>query len=1203
VVVSDGGLDNDLATAADNLTATRTFTVVVTDVDDPPTLDAIADPAAINEDAGLQTVNLAGISAGAGESAVLVVTASSSNPALIPNPTVTYTSPNPTGALTYTPVANTSGSAVVTVTVSDGGAVTTQRTFTVVVNAVNDAPTFTPGADQTVTEDAPAQTVASFLGTVSVGPNEASQVITVAITNVTSQSLFAVAPAISPTGVLTYTPAAEQFGVSTVTYTVSDNGGTANGGVDSVGPQTFTITITAVNDPPTLTAIADPAAILEDAAQQTVNLAGISTGSVGESAQPLQVTAVSGNTGVIPNPTVTWVSPSPTGSLAYTPVANASGAAVITVTVTDGGLDNDLTTPGDNGTVVRTFTVNVTAVNDAPSFTTGADQTVNEDAGGQTVNPWATAISAGPGEGSQTVAFEITNNTNPGLFSAAPTVSATGVLTYTPAANQNGTATITLRITDNGGIANGGVNASATQTFVITVNAVNDAPVALAKSYGAQANMLIAGLSGLLGGVTDADTGVNGCTPTFSVVNVSATTPPGGNITNLNTTAGTFDFNPPPGVTGNVTFTYQVIDNGCPGTATSAAATVTVAVAGPVIWFVNPAAAVNGDGRLGTPFNTIAAANAVDAASHRIFVYSGTVVAGITLNANEWLVGQGVTGASFDAFMGIAPPAGTVPRPSINGTRPTLNQVGGSVISLGAGNVVGGLNVSNANGSGITGANVGTLALSDFDVTATAAALSLTTSGIVTATGADNDLTSTSGAALSVQNVTIGGAGLTFKSISAGNATAAADPVNGIVLNNTGTSGGLTVTGTGGACSSAATCTGGAVQNTTGDGIVLTSTRAVSLTRLFVGGSGNHGIVATTVSGLVAGNGLTLTACYITNNGNGDNEHGLNLINAGNTVTIDGTTFNGASEDLVHLENNNTNVTFTVTNSSVFQYPATVGAFANTAILLLPGGTAAITASIQNATFTNMTNLSAQIGANLLNSNGTQNFTFANNTITVTQAGRSGGVAVSGQELTTTNFTINNNNFTGAGGNGVISIDTNDSSTVRGTANNNTITNPPGIGVFVAVDEGARSDVTLDGNTITNAGGDGIQTVNFGGAGVSSMDMTVTNNVVNGHSSNTAVSFVGGISFTSFEDNSCLVLRGNTVTGTPASPTQCGGAPCVDHYLEEVGGIATLEEVPNTGATTASAAYVNGINDAGPITIFGVIDLTNGAVCNVTGMN
>ena len=162
-----------------------------------------------------------------------------------------------------------------------------------------------------------------------------------------------------------------------------------------------------------------------------------------------------------------------------------------------------------------------------------------------------------------------------------------------------------------------------------------------------------------------------------------------------------------------------------------------------------------GDGRLTNPFKFLIAnagagndADDVDAASHRIFVYTrpGNVTAGITLNANEWLVGQGVAGASFDAFMGIAPPTGTAARPSIGGARPTLNQIGGSVIALNAGNVVGGLNATNGNGSGITGANVGTLVLSDFDVTVTGGtALSLTTSGTVTATGADNDLNSSSG--------------------------------------------------------------------------------------------------------------------------------------------------------------------------------------------------------------------------------------------------------------------------------------------------------------------------------------------------------------------------------------------------------------------------------------------------------------------------
>ena len=54
----------------------------------------------------------------------------------------------------------------------------------------------------------------------------------------------------------------------------------------------------------------------------------------------------------------------------------------------------------------QTFTISVTAVNDVPSFVKGADQTVLEDAGAQTILNWATGISAGPAnESSQAVSL------------------------------------------------------------------------------------------------------------------------------------------------------------------------------------------------------------------------------------------------------------------------------------------------------------------------------------------------------------------------------------------------------------------------------------------------------------------------------------------------------------------------------------------------------------------------------------------------------------------------------------------------------------------------------------------------------------------------------------------------------------------------------------------------------------------------------
>ena len=113
-----------------------------------------------------------------------------------------------------------------------------------------------------------------------------------------------------------------------------------------------------------------------------------------------------------------------------------------------------------------------------PRFTAGANQTVNEDAGAQLVSPWATGVSAGPNEAGQTLTFTATATTNPALFSAQPFVAPNGALTYTPAPNANGSSTVLVSLSDSGGLANGGANTSAPQSFTITVNAVNDAPVA-----------------------------------------------------------------------------------------------------------------------------------------------------------------------------------------------------------------------------------------------------------------------------------------------------------------------------------------------------------------------------------------------------------------------------------------------------------------------------------------------------------------------------------------------------------------------------------------------------------------------------------------------------------------------------------------------------------------------------------------------------
>jgi hypothetical protein len=67
------------------------------------------------------------------------------------------------------------------------------------------------------------------------------------------------------------------------------------------------------------------------------------------------------------------------------------------------------------------------------------------------------------------VTFEVTGNSNPAIFATAPGVAADGTLSWEPS-GVLGTSTITIRLTDDGGTANGGVDASPAQTFTVTVN-------------------------------------------------------------------------------------------------------------------------------------------------------------------------------------------------------------------------------------------------------------------------------------------------------------------------------------------------------------------------------------------------------------------------------------------------------------------------------------------------------------------------------------------------------------------------------------------------------------------------------------------------------------------------------------------------------------------------------------------------------------
>jgi len=459
--------------------STATVTVTVTAVNDPPSFTKGADQN-INEEAGAQTVSgwASAISVGPANEAgqTLTFTLTTTNPSLF----VVAPAVNPgSGNLTYAPAPNANGSATVFISLQDNGGTANggvntsiTQTFLINVAAVNDVPTFVGGSNQSVAEDSSAQTVTNWATAVRPGPasaaDESGQALTFNIVSNSNPGLFSAGPTVtanSPpyptTANLNYTPALNANGTATLVINLQDNGGTANGGVDTSTTFTFTITLTPVNDPPT--AVDDTATVNEGSGATALNaLTNDYSANVDGLGEPLTITTL----GLASNGTVIIIGGGT--DVTYQPNADFFGSDSFTYTVSDGAFSD---------TALVNVTVN--AINDQPSFTPGPNQNVLEDVGAQSVPGWASALSPGPAnESGQTLTFIVTS-TDPSLFSAQPALAVAGSngdLTYTPASNVFGSATVFVTLQDNGGTANGGDDSFGPLTFTITVTGVNDEP-------------------------------------------------------------------------------------------------------------------------------------------------------------------------------------------------------------------------------------------------------------------------------------------------------------------------------------------------------------------------------------------------------------------------------------------------------------------------------------------------------------------------------------------------------------------------------------------------------------------------------------------------------------------------------------------------------------------------------------------------------
>jgi hypothetical protein len=393
----------------------------------------------------------------------------------------------------YTPDDDWNGVDSFTYTVSDGNGGTDTATVTVTVNPVNDPPVAEEQAVAT-DEDTPVEI------TLVANDVDGDTLTYEVLTQPANGFLSGTAPN------LTYTPNEDYFGPDSFTFKVND------GTVDS-NTATVTITVNPVNDPP----VAEEQAVATDE-DTPVEIALVANDVDGDTLTYAVLTQPANGvlSGTAPN-------------LTYTPNEDYFGPDSFTFKANDGTVDSN----------TATVTITVNPVNDPP-VAEGQAVATDED------TPVEITLVANDVDG-DTLTYEVlTQPTNGVLSGTAPN------LTYTPNEDYFGPDGFTFK-------ANDGTVDSNTATVTITVNPVNDPPVAEGQAVATDEDTPVE--------ITLVANDVDGDTLTYEVL-----TQPGNGV--LSGTAPNLTYTPNADYFGPDSFTFKAND----GTVDSNTAIVTITV-------------------------------------------------------------------------------------------------------------------------------------------------------------------------------------------------------------------------------------------------------------------------------------------------------------------------------------------------------------------------------------------------------------------------------------------------------------------------------------------------------------------------------------------------------------------------------------------------------------------------------------------------
>lgn len=422
----------------------KSFTISVTNVNEAPTgINLSATSIAENLPGGTPVGNLSTLDQDAGNTFTYTLVPGSgsadngsfsiSNGQLLTNSSLNF---------------EAKSSYAIRVRTTDQNNLTFEKAFTISVTDANEPPSIVANQSFHVTENSAANTV---IGTVLSVDDDLSSPFNkrnFSITSGNATNAFAIN---SSTGQLTINnPALFDFETTqsfSLLIALTDGGGA------TAAPTPVTIRVDNVNENPTLTNIGSQL-VGEDAV--TGSLA-FTIGDPETAATDLLVQATSSNPGLVPNANLLLSGTGASRSLVIVPLANQSGTATITVTVSDG-----------TNSTARSFELTVLPNNDAPTLTSFAPQAIQEH---ESTPPLLFTI--GDTDNAISSLTVVATSSNPGLVPDGNIVlegaGANRTLTASAVANRSGTAVITVTVSDG--------FLSTSQQLVLTVLAVDDPPV------------------------------------------------------------------------------------------------------------------------------------------------------------------------------------------------------------------------------------------------------------------------------------------------------------------------------------------------------------------------------------------------------------------------------------------------------------------------------------------------------------------------------------------------------------------------------------------------------------------------------------------------------------------------------------------------------------------------------------------------------